>query len=447
MIAAKVPPSDIEYEQKLLACLMQDPNAYHDVSAIITADSFYHLLHQAIFAAITLLVAESKPVEQTSVVHELARVGVNKPAEVQAIAGLLPTGAQAMYYAELVAENTTRRNAIYSCDRAMRAMADKTCDVRDVVATVQRELDQTLPTDHRHKTANVYPEIINVWEQLLEIKSGGELPYIPTGFIDLDSESFLSPGTHTILGADPRVGKTSWVLCVCRHMAKQGKRPVMFTLEMTRARVMQNLIAQEAQVCHKDMIRGRLSAAEESRITRLANVWANYNIGILDGNWSVAKIRHRLVQEQRDNKVDAVFIDALGGLDISGIRSESLNQIFDTLCRSIQEMAIELDIPALTTHHTNRSRSKEEKRPNLYSLNQAGEKFCDNAWLLFREYLIKPTHTDANEAEVIIAKNRDGDVGVVELGWNGPTKTFYNLAKYENTEAPAVMAGAKQWGN
>lgn len=445
MIAEKCPPHNIEEEQWLLSALFNDPNLYHEVAVIVTADSFYHLLHQAIFTAMGRLVTEGKPVETVSVINELASVGVNKPAEVVRIAGLLPTGARAVYYAEIVAEKATRRNAIYALDKAMTAIADATCDVRETVATAQRELDQSLPTDNRHKVSSVYPEILDVWEGLLEIKSGGELPYIPTGFIDLDNESFLSPGTHTILGADPRVGKTSWVLCCMRHMAKRGKRPVMFTLEMTRARIMQNLLAQEAGVCHKDMIRGRLSAADESKVTFQAGVWAQHDIAVLDGSWSVAEIRHRLVQEMRDNRVDAVFIDALGGLDVSGVKSESLNQIFDTTGRAIQEMAIELNIPVVTTHHTNRSRSKEEKRPNLYSLNQAGEKYADNVWFLFREYLIKPTNENRNEAEVIIAKNRDGDVGVVELGWNGPPKVFYNLTQYE--EPPTVLGGARQWGN
>jgi|LSQX01.2.fsa_nt_gb replicative DNA helicase len=424
------PPRDLETEKALLSGLFVDPDKLDLVAGVVTAECFYANQHQAIFRAIESLHAAGEPVEPLTVHNELkkakARVSLS---EVQEIASYYPTGLMVEAHAEIVKEKHARRVAIATMKNALVAAADESQNIRDLIATVQKQLDDTLPSDHRRKVSNIYPEILDIWERILDIEQGGEKSYIETGFYDLDEAVALANGTLTILGASPRVGKTSFCLCAMRNIEKQGKRPLLFTLEMTRERIIQNIIAQEMGVVHQDMIRGRLSEDKQLEITKRAGEWKKSKIGVLDGRWSASQIRHRVIQERREPGVDIVFVDVLGKmLPPEGMGRDSLHKIFNANCQALVDLAIELNIPVVLTAHLNRD-VKDGSRPTLFSLREAGEEFADNVILMHREYLSNPTPENKNIAEFIIAKNRDGDINTVELGWDGPTKTFYNLAR------------------
>lgn len=436
-------PHNLDYEKILLSSLILDPNSYHDVAGMLTTDCFYATYHQQVYRAISCLVAEEKPVTVISVAAEMQRQGIEpKRSELVSIAGASATAGNIDYYAKTVSELYVRRKTIASFVTWSELLGDLTSDVDEVVATAHKELDHVNPAAGIAES-NVYPAIINTWERLLDIKHGGALNYVPTGFIDLDNLVNFSNGTLTIIGASPRVGKTSFVLCVMRHVAKSGKRPLLFTLEMTRDRIMENLIAQEAKVCHRDMILGRLSESDESKISRMAGLWAKYQLGVLEGRWGVTQIRHRVMKEIRDFGVDILFIDSLGKLQApEGVKQDSLHRVISGNTQLLQDLAIELNIPVVVTHHLNRDKAKDDSKPTLFSLRESGEEYCDGVILMYRAYLHKPTPANKHVSEFIIAKNRDGDVDTVELGWDGPTKSFYNLANRKET--PEVMKGAYQ---
>lgn len=426
------PPHNIEAEKALLSSLFVDPEQFHNLAGIVTGEAFYATKHQQIFQAIAALIADNKPVDLVSVYDQLAKQG-HDPASsyISEVAAYMPTGQLAEYYAGIVKEKYARRRAIETLYKATEAARSDTNDIQTVIATVQKELDQALPADGRNKTASIFPDIVETSERVLNIPKGGAKNYIPTGFHDLDREVNLTKGTLTIIGASPREGKTSLVLCIMRHMAKTGGRPLLFTLEMTRERVLENLIAQAAEICHRDMITGRLNDEDADKVYNTMKKWSSVNIGVLDGQWSAAKIRHRAIQEKRQNQLDAILVDVLGKLlPPEGMRSNDLHRIFNANCQLLQDLAIELNIPVILTAHLNRDKARQGKdaRPNLFSLREAGEEFSDNVLLIHRPYLSDPT-AKIDLAEIIIAKNRDGDVGTIELGFNGPTKTFYSLAE------------------
>ena len=433
------PPHSVEAEGALLSSLIIDPEQFCSVSDLLAAEAFHVTKHREIYRAIAALIADKKPVDLVTLSEQTLKQGCEPMAAyIAEVAACMPTGELAEHYAGIVKEKYARRRAIQALHRAMELARDDSADIQTTIATAQKELDQALPADDRNRTSAIFPDVIETSERVLNIPKGGERNYISTGYHDLDSAVNLINGTLSIIGASPREGKTSLVLCVMRHMARQGLRPLLFTLEMTRERVLENLIAQEAGICHRDMITGRLGEEDQGRIFELRSRWSSLNIGVLDGQWSAGKIRHRAIQEKRKGQLDAIFVDVLGKLlPPEGMkRSTDLHKVFNANCQLLQDLAIELYIPVILTAHLNRDAARSSGKPNLFSLREAGEEFSDNVLLIHRPYLSNPS-AKKDLAEIIVAKNRDGDVGTVELGFDGPTKTFFNLAEsYREEQQP-----------
>ena len=419
-----IPPHSIEAEAALLSSLIIDPEQFYSVSDLVTAEFFYATKHREIYRAIAALHAAGEPVDLVTLSEQVLKQGCEPMSSyISEVAAAMPTAELAEHYAGIVREKHARRKAIETLRKAEGLARDDSADIQETIATVQKELDQTLPADDRNKTSAIFPDVIETAERILSIPAGGERNYIATGYHDLDREVSLSNGTLTVIGASPREGKTSLTLCIMRHMARQGLRPLLFTLEMTRERVLENLIAQEAGICHRDAITGRLNEEDQEKIFELQSRWSSMNIGVLDGQWSVSKIRHRAIQERRKGNCDAIFVDVLGKLlPPEGMqRGHDLHKVFNANCQLLQDLAIELYIPVILTAHLNRDAARSNGKPNLFSLREAGEEFSDNVLLIHRPYLSSPS-AKKDLAEIIVAKNRDGDVGTVELGFDGPTK-------------------------
>ncbi len=423
-------------ELSVLSGLFIDPSKLDIISELLTADSFYATNHQRIYAA--MLSADT--IDPIVISEHVKAQGITL-YDIQQIMGSYPSAENIEHHARIVQDKHTRRQALITMYNAMQSLQQDHTDSRDVISTAQKELDQSLPGDNKQIISDIYPEILETWESIVDMKRGGEKQYIETGFYDLDRKVLLSNGTLTILGASPRVGKTSFILCCMRHISQAGKRPILFTLEMTRRQIVENIIAQSMGICHQDMIRGVLSEEKEKAIFRRAGEWASLNIGVLDGIWNTTQIRHRLIKEKREKGVDIVFIDPLTKMPPApGSNGDAKYDYYDANCETLVNVAVELNIPVVLAHHINREGAKAEKAPSLFDLKYAGENFANNVILMHREYLSKPTAENKNEGDFIIAKNRDGDTSSVKLGWDGPTKTFYNL-----TRAEPVMGGADQW--
>jgi replicative DNA helicase len=305
-------------------------------------------------------------------------------------------------------------------------------DIVDVIATVQRELDNTLPSSSGQ--ASINPDIEQTLERVVDAKGGN---FLATGFSKLDRHASLRPGNLTLIAADPGAGKTSYLLCAARHMAKHGKRPLIFTLEMTREQILENLIAQELKICHQDMVNGALNDNQVNMMMRRIGDFRRMNIGLVDKKMcgaSIGKIRHRSIIEARTNGVDCIMIDSLTKVKMpenAGKYVTRLADVYNLICGDLVDLAEELNVPVVITHHLNKDGSKRgnKNKPTIQSLREAGDMWTHNVVLIYRQYLHTKDKADENKAEFIVAKARDGRVGAVEAWFDGPTKTFGELSE------------------
>jgi replicative DNA helicase len=368
--------------------------------------------------------------------READRLGYHlSVSEITDIMNAMPVSGLANYYADLIKEQHIRRRIDAALKSAAPLVMNPEQDIVELIGTIQKEIAESIPVN-KNKIASVMPEIVDVWEDYLEIDDGGEPNWITTGLIDLDRQVCLANGTHTIIGASPAEGKTSLGVCILRWVSSKGKRVGMFTLEQTRRRMLQKIISQESEVSHRRFRTGRLTEEEKQKVLRTTSKWANENMCILDGKWSVDEIRLRAMQEKAGNGLDLIILDLLGLLKrpatIPATAKE--HQIFNENSKQLQDLAVELDIPIITLAHLNRERYKRPgARPILSDLREAGEQYADNVIFIYREYKITQDPKYENLAELLIAKNRDGDVGKVELGWNGESTIFYNLDKHHDS--------------
>lgn len=437
------PPNNKEAEQSLLASLICDPSMYHIVAGLVTADSFYVTKHQYVYNAIEQLIKDDVPIDVISLSDKLN--GRIDRADLLKIIDAQPTGANAEYYAGVVAEKATRRKTIDALNQAISDAQKGDAEILDVITTAQKELDINLPSGRIN--SNINTEIRDVMAELIELPDAQKLRYVPTGFEKPDKQAKLLPGTLTMIAADSGVGKTSYCLDAARYQAKHGYRPLIITLEMTRRQIIENIIAQELLICHRDMISGLLTNDQYNKLSTGLATFADLNIGVLDGRWSTGQIRHQVVTEVRTNGIDCLYVDSLGKVEHRSKNPDRLNIAYNDICADLVDIAVEFQIPVVVTHHLNKAETRRGKdsRPTIYSLNEAGDRWTHNVFLLYREFLITQDQDVKDRAELTVAKARDGETGVVILGFDGPSKTFRNVEHYREPPGDdTVWRGGKQ---
>lgn len=427
-----------DMERNLLCSLILSPEQYYIIGEMVSKDSFYPTKHQQIYEAITSLIDDDEPVDLVSISAKLVKHGHDPMRSLLIeIAQAIPSGERAEYYAEQVQAAANRRGLDIILKKGIASVEDPTIDTVEILGDVQNGIDNVLNT-RNSESASVYPEILNVWEEYLDLNDGGTPNWITTGFHDLDRYVCLAEGTHTVVGASPSEGKTSLGINILRNVSASGKRVLFFTLEQTRKRMLQKIISQEAMVPHTKLITGRLSEEEKKKVSDRAHRWSNPNMCIIDGRWSVPQIRLKSIQEKAEKGLDLIIVDLLGLLK----RPDNLpkdakeHHVYNENARQLQELGVELKVPVITMAHLNRAKyARPGGRPILSDLREAGEQFADNVIFIHREYIRTKDPAVENLVELLIAKNRDGNVGLVELGWHGKSTTFYNLDKHHEETA------------
>lgn len=437
----RVPPHDIDLEISLLGSLLIDPDKTIIVADYITAESFYKTTHQQIYKAIENLVDEGKKVDPVTVYDEVKKI-YKTEINLQHLAQIMDaavTGELAEEYAMRIKEKADRRIVINETAAAMQSAFDPSVSVTEIVAQIEKSMLGIETTNSKtRQDSSIYDHVIDVWEDFLD-NEGKEPDIIKTGFYDLDRlMGGLLYSTTTIVGGRPGMGKTTLGIDLCRNCAAQGKRALLFTMEQSKERVIKKIISQEALISHFDFaVRKQLTEVEKARVTNKLVKIMNLKIGVLDGGWNVHEIRRRCIQEKRQGELDLVVIDYVQILTCPpGIKFETRNSELTYYSWYLQQMAIELGISLVILSQVGRDTEKRMvRRPVLKDLKESGglEQNCDNVIFIFRESEYDP---DANPgiAELIVAKNRDGQTGTVKVAWIPHATTFRNLDRQERVE-------------
>ena len=440
----RTPPQAIEAEQSVLGAMMLSKDAIADVVEIIRPGDFYRPAHQLIYDSVLDLYGRGEPADAVTVAAELTRSGqlvrAGGAPYLHTLINLVPTAANAGYYAQIVAERATLRRLVTAGTRIVQMGYDTASGRSDIVGSVDDVVDRAQAEVYEvteRRTSEDFVHIETLLQSTLdEIEtisaSGGVGTGIPTGFHQLDEiTNGLHAGQMITVAGRPGSGKSTLALDFARSAAvKNGKPTVIFSLEMGKLEIMMRLFSAEAGVALQNMRSGHMSDQDWARLARRASELSEAPLFIDDSpNLTMMEIRAKTRRLKQRHDIQLVVIDYLQ-LMTSGKRVESRQQEVSEFSRAMKLLAKELDVPVVALSQLNRGpEQRTDKKPMLADLRESGsiEQDSDMVLLVHRPDLYEPETERAGEADLIIAKHRNGPTATIAVAFQGRYSRFADM--------------------
>ncbi|GAA2519970.1 replicative DNA helicase [Rarobacter incanus] len=436
----RVPPQDVAAEQSVLGSMLISKDAIADVVEELRANDFYRPSHETIYDAVTTLYGRGEPADAVTVVNELNKRGelgrVGGATYIHDVISSVPTAANAGYYARIVRERAVLRRLIEAGTRIVQlGYAAEGGDVEDLVNNAQAEVYQVSESRSSEDYAPIGEIIGPTFDEIEHNAARGEgMAGVPTGFDDLDIlTNGLHPGQMIVVAARPAIGKSTLGIDIARSAAiKHGQAAVVFSLEMSRNEIVMRLLAAETEISLQKLRTGRVDANEWNRLAATERRIADAPLFIDDSpNMSLMEIRAKCRRLKQRHDLRLVVIDYLQ-LMTSGKRVESRQQEVSEFSRALKLLAKELEVPVIAISQLNRGpEQRTDKKPQMSDLRESGsiEQDADMVILLHREDAYEPESPRAGEADLIVAKHRNGPTATIAVAFQGRYSRFANMAR------------------
>ena len=435
----RVPPNDQAAEMSTLGGMLLSSDAIADVLELVKAEDFYFPKHEVIFNAINTVFARQEPTDVIMITEQLTRDGnLNKiggASYLHTLESSVPTAANATYYASIVADKAILRKLVQSGTRITQLGYAAEGDPSELVNDAQVEIF-AIGRSAAAQDAVVLRDAIKIAVNEMEdqAKSAKEGLDIPTGFRELDDvTNGLQPGQLILIAARPGLGKSTLALDFARSAALRSHVPtVFFSLEMSATEISQRLMSAETSVPLSAIRKSKdLQSEGWKRINTLQPKLDDIPLYIDDSpNLTLSEIRAKCRRLKSQYGIKLVIIDYLQ-LMTSGKKVENRQQEVSEFSRSLKLLAKELGVPIVALSQLNRGpESSPDKKPQLSHLRESGslEQDADIVLLLHRERFAEQGE-NRNDAEIHIAKHRNGEMRVLQVLFEGHYSRFSDLAK------------------
>jgi len=434
----RTPPQDQVAEQSVLGAMLMSKDAIADVVECVRGTDFYRPTHETIFDAVLDLYGRGEPADAVTVAAQLQRQGdlgrVGGAPYLHTLVSGVPIAANAGYYAEIVREKAILRRLVDAGTRIAQWGYSGEGDVDDVVDRAQAEVYGV--TDKR--TSEDYAPLSDIMEGTLdEIEAisnrDGAMVGVPTGFADLDElTNGLHPGQMIIVAARPAMGKSTLGLDVARSASiKHGMASVIFSLEMSRNEITMRLLSAEARIALNSMRNGHMNDDDWSRLARKMGEVSSAPLFIDDSpNMTMMEIRAKARRLKQRHDLRMIVVDYLQLMQ-SGKRVESRQLEVSEFSRQLKLLAKELEVPVVAISQLNRgAEQRTDRRPMLSDLRESGslEQDADMVVLIHREDAYERESTRPGEADLIVAKHRNGPTATVVVAFQGHYSRFVDMA-------------------
>ena len=436
------PPQDIQAEQSVLGGMLLSKDAIADVVEVLRAGDFYRPAHQIVYDTILDLYGRGEPADPVTVSAELTRSGqlmrVGGSPYLHTLISSVPTAANAGFYAEIVAERATLRRLVEAGTRIVQlgygAASGQGGDVDEVVDRAQAEIYDVTERRTSEDYVRLEQLLQGTMDEIDAISSrGGQSVGVPTGFSELDQiTNGLHAGQMVIVAARPAIGKSTLALDFARACSiKNGLTSAIFSLEMSKSEITMRLLSAEAKVPLGHMRSGNMSDDDWARLARRMGEVADAPLYIDDSpNLTMMEIRAKARRLKQRHDLRLVIVDYLQ-LMTSGKRVENRQVEVSDFSRSLKLLAKELGVPVVALSQLNRGpEQRTDKKPMLSDLRESGslEQDADMVVLLHREDAYERESPRAGEADLILAKHRNGPTGVVTVAFQGHYSRFVDMA-------------------
>lgn len=435
----RLPPQDLSAEQGVLGGMMLSKDAIADVVEKVRSTDFYRPAHELIYEAIIDLYGRGEPADLLTVSDELSKRGtlqrIGGSAYLADLIDMVPTAANAGFYADIVTERSTLRKLVEAGTRIVQL--GYAADGGEVDAAVNEAQAQIYAVTERGASEDFVPLAETIEETVDSIEAiqskGGEVSGIPTGFAQFDElTQGLHPGQMIIFAGRPAMGKTTLGMDVLRSAAiHNGKTAVIFSLEMDRTEITMRLLSAEAQVPMSRMRDGTMDDRDWQNLARAMGRISDAPLFMDDSaNMTLMEIRAKCRRLKQKHDLKLVVIDYLQ-LMTSGKRVESRQQEVAEFSRALKLLAKEIDVPVIAISQLNRgSEQRTDKTPMMSDLRESGsiEQDADLIVLIHREDYYERESPRAGEADLIVAKHRNGATGTIAVAFEGHYSRFKDMA-------------------
>lgn len=436
-IVNKVQPNDIIAEQAVLGSMLVDKEAVISAVEILKPDDFYRDDNKEIYAAMLELYGLGKHIDMITLKEQLSLRGtLEKVGNISYIATLIdnvPTTSNIENYVQIVEEKSVVRKLIKTANEILKMGYSGTEAVDTLIEQTEKKVFDVLQNRNSRGYSSIKEILINNFDALENMfQNKGKVAGIESGFIDLDTKiSGLNPADLIIVAARPAMGKSAFVLNIANFVAKQTKTPVMiFSLEMSKEQMVNRILSSESEVDAMKLRNADLSSDDWLKLGQASGTLSEIPLYIDDTpGLSSTELRAKCRKAKLEKNIGLVIIDYLQLME-SKTKSPSRQQEISEISRSLKILAKELQVPVIALSQLSRAtESRTDHRPMLSDLRESGaiEQDADIVMFLHRDDYYNPESDRKNIAEVIIAKNRNGSTGVVELAWLGQYTKFANL--------------------
>ena len=438
----KIMPHSMEAEQAVIGSMLMDRDAMESALEILQPDDFYGRQYGTLFQAIRELNTENKPVDLVTLQERLKENNVPEELAgmdfIREVLGSVPTSANVKYYAKIVKEKSLMRRLIRTTEEITAQCYQGTDNVEALMDSTEKKIFNLMQSRGGGDFTPIRQVVINALERIeAASKQNGSITGVSTGFIDLDYQtSGMQPSDLILVAARPSMGKTAFVLNMAQHMAfRDNITTAIFSLEMSKEQLVNRLFSLESKVDAQVLRNGRLEDSDWERLIESAEIIGNSNLIIDDTpSISIAELRSKCRKYKMEMNLGVIIIDYLQLMSGSsgGKSSTSRQQEISDISRSLKAVARELNVPVIALSQLSRAvEQRDDKRPMLSDLRESGaiEQDADVVMFIYRDGYYNKESEKKNIAEIIVAKQRNGPVGTVELAWRPQYTQFGNLSK------------------
>ncbi|MFD1734969.1 replicative DNA helicase [Bacillus salitolerans] len=449
IFADRTPPQNIEAEQAVLGAIFLEASSLTVVSEILIPEDFYRASHQKIFHTMLTLSEKGEPVDLVTVTSELADLKlleeIGGVSYLSDLANSVPTAANVEYYAKIIEEKSILRRLI----RTATTIATDGYSRDDEVDVLLNEAEKSILDVSRRKGGGAFQNIkdvlVDAYDNIEQLATRvGEITGIPTGFTELDRMTAgFQRNDLIIVAARPSVGKTAFSLNIAQNVAtKAGENVAIFSLEMGAQQLVMRMLCAEGNINAQALRTGKLTPEDWGKLTMAMGSLSNAGIYIDDTpGIKINEIRSKCRRLKQESGLGMILIDYLQLIQGNGRAGENRQQEVSEISRSLKALARELQVPVIALSQLSRGvESRQDKRPMMSDIRESGsiEQDADIVAFLYRDDYYDKESENKNIIEIIIAKQRNGPTGTVELAFVKEYNKFVNLERrFEDSNVPA----------
>ena len=435
----RILPHSVEAEQSVIGSMIMDREAIVVASELISGEDFYNKQYGILFETMLELNNEGNPVDLVTLQNRLKEKDV--PPEVSSLEFVrdlitaVPTSANIKYYANIVAEKSTLRRLIRLNEDIANTCYIGKENLEFILEDTEKRVFQLVQRRNTEDFVPIRQVVMNAMDKIeTAAKNKGSVTGIPTGFTDLDYRTAgMQPSDLVLIAARPSMGKTAFVLNIAQHVAFKQNLPVaIFSLEMSKEQLVNRMFSLESSVDAQKLRTGQLNDQEWERLIESAGVIGRSNLMIDDTpGISISELRSKCRKFKLEKGLSMIIIDYLQLMSGSG-RSDSRQQEISDISRSLKAVARELSVPVLALSQLSRAvEQRPDHRPMLSDLRESGaiEQDADVVLFIYRDDYYNHDSEKKGVSEIIIAKQRNGPIGTVELAWLPEYTKFANLER------------------